>query len=168
MIKIGLQFLIMIRTYIFLPACLFLSIVALGQQVSNSFINPGYGFIQNEITLTYSIGDLFCGEVTDETLFLSGLIASNISENPNEITESLKEQILLYPNPCHSTLYVKTELLNTILFQLISINGNIVKTGTLEENHIIDISDIPDGIYIIHLSNLQLLFHFSQKLIKIH
>jgi len=73
---------------------------------------------------------------------------STIENNTNNIS--------IYNNKSNKTLVVTGELFNTTTITIYDILGGITKTSVLEasnKNHIIDVSKISSGLYIIQLAN---------------
>ena len=62
--------------------------------------------------------------------------------------------ISVWPNPVDD--YITVSNMNTdFIFKLASIEGKIVKKGTINNNdsQTIDVQDVPKGIYILHLQS---------------
>jgi len=73
---------------------------------------------------------------------------STIDNNTNNIS--------IYNNKSDKTLVVTGELFNTTTITIYDILGGITKTSVLEasnKNHIIDVSKISSGLYVIQLAN---------------
>lgn len=149
---------------VFLASPLF----SIGQQITNSYINPGYGILNNKISLTWSIGDLFYGELSGQELLVDGMVFSVKKEKPTGIPEPFRNGISLYPNPCRSVLFIRTEIRDPLIYRLVTTNGIILANDNISENNSIDLSDIPEGVYIIQISDIPLTFYYSCKLIKAH
>jgi hypothetical protein len=71
------------------------------------------------------------------------------------------QNILIYPNPAHNQIFVKTNSISSNSFEIFNMTGKLVKKGKFESNHPISISDIPKGLYIIKINN-----EHSFKLLK--
>ena len=97
---------------------------------------------------------------------LTGMLFSGNKVKPTGITKAFRNGISIYPNPCPSVLYIDTEIPDPLVFRLSTINGITLVQETILENKSIDLSDIPEGVYIIQISDLSLNFYFSRKLIK--
>ncbi len=67
------------------------------------------------------------------------------------VAEILTETIDLsiYPNPAKSSINLETECLETITFCIYSCTGSIVYQGELNQNQTIDLTNFPDGLFII-------------------
>jgi hypothetical protein len=71
------------------------------------------------------------------------------------------QNILIYPNPAHNQIFVKTNSILSNSFEIFNMTGKLVKKGKFESNHPISISDLPKGLYIIKINN-----EHSFKLLK--
>jgi polyhydroxybutyrate depolymerase len=81
---------------------------------------------------------------------LSGLIgcATNSIEN----TESLEDEVRIFPNPFNDQLVIESSFQGTQNYALYSILGEHVLTGSIQSGStIIELSKIPDGLYILNL-----------------
>jgi hypothetical protein len=64
----------------------------------------------------------------------------------------------LYPNPANNILYLKSNgtLNNNLQYQIIDVNGRIIKEGILPDGNAeseIGIGSIPASVYILQISN---------------
>jgi polyhydroxybutyrate depolymerase len=81
---------------------------------------------------------------------LSGLIgcATNSIEN----TESLEDEVRIFPNPFNDQLVIESSFQGTQNYALYSILGEHVLTGSIQSGStIIELSKIPDGLYILKI-----------------
>lgn len=116
------------------------------------------GSTRMRVTMKYNSAPTACetfsyGEVEDYTIFITGNSMPKSGEVITDVQELGNESptgISVYPNPANSTLNVKftneTGLTNRTV-KIYTIDGAIVKTTTMEKP--IDVSGLPDGIYII-------------------
>jgi PKD repeat protein len=94
------------------------------------------------------------GEVEDYTVSI-GSSLKGLSFNADEDEESIDRELLVYPNPASERLIIyspgwKSEK----LVHLYDLTGKeIVNQKTNEEKYEMDISSIPPGYYILHLSD---------------
>ena len=105
--------------------------------------------VNNDQILDMILGN-YCGGLS----YFSG---DTLTTNLNNFIED--KQLLLYPNPTNKHLFLQTKVNGEI--QIHNILGELlfseVKT---KQNHRIDISKLPAGIYIIKLEN------FTSKFVK--
>ncbi len=72
---------------------------------------------------------------------------SDIDKNETE-----NKDILFYPNPASSSLKLNVPVRNDYDVKIVDINGKIIKNiKCSQSNIVIDVSDIPQGIYIIQI-----------------
>ncbi len=136
------------------------------QSISNSYTNPGYGSLAGDISLTYSIGDIFYGELDNEQLIISGMFMAK-SDNPLSIPPAPGEnEVLIYPNPCRSTVFLRTTLTEDLYFSLYSLNGVLLKHTPLRSDQGVDVVHLPNGLYIIKITDADHTLYCIDKLIK--
>jgi enediyne biosynthesis protein E4 len=91
-----------------------------------------------------------------------------------EIPESLvienSDDILFYPNPAHTQLYIefKKNHLNPVTIELMDISGKVVYTTIVENNittHTINLRSFREGIYFIRVSSEE--YTVTEKVIKV-
>jgi polyhydroxybutyrate depolymerase len=86
---------------------------------------------------------------------LSGLIgcATNSIEN----TESLEDEVRVFPNPCDDQLVIESSFQGTQNYALYSILGEHVLTGSIQSGSTnINLSDIPEGLYVLKVRDQSL------------
>ena len=74
------------------------------------------------------------------------------------------EDLNVYPNPTESIITIKTNFVSSI-YQIQSLNGSIVKTGSGEGEFSININDLPSGVYFLNLDNG--IRNYQTKIVKI-
>jgi phenolic acid decarboxylase len=71
-------------------------------------------------------------------------------------------EIMLYPNPSESEIYIsKLDIINNE-YQIINENGSIVSNGIIHDNKI-TISNLEKGIYLLKISNIKQIYKFIKK-----
>lgn len=100
--------------------------------------------------------------------------AAEILEFPVGLSESINGNLIeVYPNPTSSMIYIKSNLeYKDSYIELIDLTGKIVvskKLGHKELNSLyeLNIAEIPNGVYILHLQNSNDL-NFNEKVIILH
>jgi photosystem II stability/assembly factor-like uncharacterized protein len=95
---------------------------------------------------TYSVRILENGCLSDES--------NSIFYNPiNIINSGVAKNINIYPNPANNKSFIINIKLGTII-NIYSISGKKIKESIVDSNiHEINIEDLKDGLYIIHLKN---------------
>ena len=62
------------------------------------------------------------------------------------------QDILLFPNPAQDYLKIQNQHNNIFKYELVNINGQILKKGTVEKGELtINISDLKPGSYLFKL-----------------
>jgi hypothetical protein len=60
------------------------------------------------------------------------------------------EEIYIHPNPCNESFYIKGVKHNSH-WKLLSIDGDIMRSGNISENEYIIINDLPESVYVLQL-----------------
>jgi hypothetical protein len=73
----------------------------------------------------------------------------------NEVPSGQSHTLVLYPNPADDYLYVEGLNEKAVPFSVISMRGDLLKQGLLSsDNALVDISDLPAGMYLIRTTTL--------------
>ena len=65
------------------------------------------------------------------------------------------EQLVLYPNPVKDVLHVEVASKDIQIYIINSISGQETMAGILPSNGVVDVSNLPCGIYILQLRDQQ-------------
>ena len=107
----------------------------------------------------YLINDsCYCPLLLDTPTTASSYETNISCSTPNSIIE-YNNDLIIYPNPAKNTITLKGILNKNNIYKIISINGEILKKGILNDSEI-DISDLKKGIYFLEYGNQKM------KLIK--
>src|SRR5699024_4576023 len=83
--------------------------------------------------------------------YLWGDHAGEVWHQPDMSVAAQKEdQIRLFPNPAKNELFIKGIDSNSSL-QIISMEGRILLTKTVEQDARLDVSDLESGVYFVHI-----------------
>lgn len=96
----------------------------------------------------------FTGELTGELIFNMKVNNSDksVSFGTTGITE-IDNGISIFPNPASETIQINTDMiLDKSTVEIYSINGNLIKTKTLNNQSEINISDLPTGTYLMKIN----------------
>jgi len=120
------------------------------------------GLISNEIRCIY--------EDNNNNLWIGTDGGISIVSLPLGITEKTTEDIHIYPNPASSSIHFQLSAIHhfPIEVQIFNIEGRSIYTEYVIEqtdNHIVDISDLKTGIYIIQLQSEHYIY---RKKVVIH
>lgn len=109
---------------------------------------PGVGVYNLRVYMTTMIGDFKQDDTVNTQIIGTGII--NSEQNPI---------IHCYPNPTGDYIYISTIHCNNekTTYKIIDNNGSIVKTGGIllspNQNSIINVNNIANGIYYLYLEN---------------
>ncbi len=129
-------------------------------------IGPTYGpfgFI-NVIGFENRLPLLLCKKTNDQLTYMQH---SDLTCNQNSVNIEEVElpQISIFPNPTSNFIHIN---LNSnkgeFLLNIYNIYGSIVHSENVSENTIIDVKDLPSGIYLLNFKSNQFL-QFSKKII---
>ena len=95
----------------------------------------------------------------------SGLLLKLSDEMLNINDINLRNQIQVYPNPVENNLHILTNYIQVNSYELYNMLGDRIKSGKLQENKVIDLSNIIEGLYFIRI-NTQYGF-LTYKVIKV-
>ncbi len=89
--------------------------------------------------------------ITERNSYLEDII------DCTDVGQSINEQpyatLIVYPNPADDIIYVQHNYTADIIIQIINMNGIVVATKNSENiNTMVDVSDLPSGIYIVKIS----------------
>ena len=74
------------------------------------------------------------------------------------VSDHEKPQLVVYPNPVKRILVVSADKLTTDKYQILSLQGKLVSSGTLENNRI-NVADLSKGIYILSIGESSVRFN---------
>lgn len=67
-------------------------------------------------------------------------------------SDAVSNALSVYPNPVSSVLYIKGSASTWVNFEILSMQGMLMKSGALHGNGGVDISEFPEGIYLMRIS----------------
>lgn len=86
------------------------------------------------------------------------------------ISEAYTEEVLIYPNPCSNTLFIKSKSNESSSYQvkLLDVNGKVRFINNYFESNILEInvSSLPNGIYFLQINDLNNVTSINRKIIK--
>lgn len=131
--------------------------------VQNLNIQNG-SYASNAFSLFYTYVQYACVDsISNEYNLVSQHLVNGGSINTNcslGVTDGELIEIKIYPNPSTDKIIINREIKSMALYNL---NGQVIKEWSLPTNEI-DISDLPQGIYILKIKNDN--FILTQKIIK--
>jgi hypothetical protein len=80
----------------------------------------------------------------------SAWIYKGVITNSTSVDEAIvnDENLIVYPNPANTTLFIQGQTENTSQYEIVNIFGQIVQSGIVGDGRI-DISELPAGFYFI-------------------
>ena len=74
-------------------------------------------------------------------------------DNSNSVFQTLVDKVQVYPNPAYNYLSINNKLNKKIKrIQITSLDGKLIKDDVKYINSKIDISELPQGLYLLHLT----------------
>lgn len=124
------------------------------QQTTNKALNIGFDRnTDHKDALYYDIGNGWVQSAIPGSLMINPVMGCTYPA-PVGINENQKEDLVkIYPNPAQNTItvsYPGNQLAETTV-EILSALGQVVYTSTIISNQQIDISNIANGLYLIHL-----------------
>ncbi|KOY85676.1 hypothetical protein AD998_05485 [bacterium 336/3] len=118
------------------------------QTTVNQSYNPLGFYNKNQMAVIVFIQD----ETTKEIYQAAYAEPTTIPGGITSIEDQLNDQIFLYPNPAKDKVYLKTQNLGKLTYQVYDGLGKIVAQGEFnEDNHEFDIQKYASGLYMIRL-----------------
>ena len=154
------------RNILYIVTLQFVTFLSHSQSITNSYVNPGYGTISSGPSLTYSIGDIFYGELENEQLILSAMFPGKMESTVGIPAVLPEDKILIYPNPCASIVYLRSNVTDDVYLSLYSLDGVLLKYMKFNPNQGIDIRHLPGGLYIVKITDIGQNLLYVNKLIK--
>jgi len=127
---------------------------------NNNFIqqNTNQATIDNDVSpnvygpLNYSfttVGNIIYMDITNTIGEVATFSAPNLNQD-----EFIKDVISIYPNPVNDVLNISSKETEVSHINVYDLNGRVVKLFNLNIPTYIDVSDLPQGVYIIEIKTL--------------
>lgn len=85
-----------------------------------------------------------------------GMMYTTWDYNPSTGVQDVSEQAYkIYPNPAYQSIQIDGLPNEEIRFQILSVDGKIVREDVVLNNNAIDISDLEKGVYFLRLENVE-------------
>ena len=75
-------------------------------------------------------------------------------------------QLKVYPNPTSQMLFVSHPELNSFSIQITDLNGKQIYSGAINKNQALDVSNYPQGMYLVNVENKEANKKNTYKIIK--
>lgn len=101
---------------------------------------------------------------TEPITELSLVLSANAPDEYLEIEENTIDNIAIFPNPANNNFIIKGELSENAKFSIFDISGQLVNSGSIQNNSKIDVSMLKNGTYIVKIMDND--YVSTQSLIK--
>ena len=85
--------------------------------------------------------------------FTDGYVMKVLDENSTKTTKKQLQNINMFPNPLSGDKQLSIDIENEMQYKIISLNGNIIETGTIRPNQILNLGKLGSGYYYIQTFN---------------
>src|SRR5690606_19299549 len=118
-------------------------------------ITPGTGnasISAGGLVTAIANGTVWAKAATVQNPAITDSLIIYLSNQSTSIEESEQNPYLVFPNPTQSELSIQFEQKNKEAeLQLIDISGRVILQKVIQENYMLNISDIPSGMYILQI-----------------
>ncbi len=87
-----------------------------------------------------------------------------LSQLSTDNFDAFSNSFKIYPNPVKNSINIDIDESGTLKFEIISVDGRIIKTGNFENS--INVAEIEEGFYILRVTNLSNNSTFNKSFIK--
>jgi hypothetical protein len=127
-----------------------------GQSIERSAVSTAGSTINNSsLTLEYTIGEYYAGELTNSALELTtGYNQGYEADNSSVPNVTVLDNVTVFPNPTNGKLNIKAPV--TCEVRVLTIQGEVVHESiSVTENVItsIDVSNFASGLYTLEISS---------------
>ncbi|MBK7806930.1 MAG: T9SS type A sorting domain-containing protein [Saprospiraceae bacterium] len=137
---------------------------AKGQISENTFNSSGGQSSNTSFLIDFSIGEPLIHEYTSNIQVTEGVLQpyfEALTKTENEIF-----RLVIFPNPAQNELFVTQNFPIDFLLQILDIYGRTYPVKVIDE-HLVDISNLPPGIYLLDIIDKNSKKVFKSKFIKI-
>ena len=149
----------------------FITIGVSAQSISKQAISSlGSNYSNSTIKLSYVVGEVLVGSMTDEdgSLQLGNGYYSSLNLETLSVESPITEvNLKVYPNPVNELLYIAHPTENNFDIYLTDITGKKIFKGEVQNQHSINISQYPKGIYILTIMTGEIKKTNTYKIIKL-
>lgn len=132
-----------------------------GDGATSTAANPYHQYTD---TGTYTVTLIAWGNNFSDTIVRPNYIQV---KSPLYAESQMTSDVLVFPNPCSTVLFIKpNHLINqAIQYQIINSSGCIVKESNSKQSDIIklDVSELPSGLYLLKIKETDFAVKFSVK-----
>ena len=118
------------------------------------------------VATTGSVTNSWRGDISIDDIVITTADSSATTTDVLDKTPIENMEVSLYPNPVtEGVLYMDTQVISEIIYEIISVNGQVLKKGSVT-NKKIDIQSLTQGMYILKVkleNDQQLVERFVKK-----
>ena len=107
--------------------------------------------INNQDKIFYDLGSGWNNTGFEGSLMMRPVFVSDMDEVFAGVVAIEQAEFKMYPNPAQTQLYIDLSDQNAY-FSVYDLNGRLVQNGTIRYNHVIDVSYMENGVYLILLN----------------
>jgi hypothetical protein len=142
-----------------------------GKPITNHQVVAGTGGDQQFKTVTFQDVYFQLGVQKLRVVVDKGGVNIDYMEIVERVVTSVKDLVvvhgnILYPNPAHDEVVINVTANDKLVIRITALNGQLLRLYQLspESKHLISVSDLPDGIYVVWVISEGKIF--KDKLIK--
>jgi len=151
---------------------MFLFVISLNLEAQHVFASTGKDISNTSIKISFTIGEPLVSKLNNSTISLSNGFqnATNLIITAIKSFLFAKDELLVYPNPTNSNLYIENKSTkNDLSYKIYSINGNIIFFKDFNNQlQQVDMDAIMSGTYILEIKDNVSLQVQSYKIEKIN
>lgn len=122
----------------------------------------GESFSTNSLTLDWTLGEVMTETYSGTIVLTQGFHQPALQTTSLEDLDSHVGTVTVYPNPTTDRISIQTEKTGVLQAVLWDMSGRVVLQATTSAtNTELDLSELPDGIYLLNLSDGQ---HTAQSI----
>jgi len=122
------------------------------QHITANVVYTDTTYGADTIRLTFSSSGQ-AGALDSSTLYVDDITMQYVPDHTGVKSVNATNSVKVYPNPASGLLYLEGNKTEGAIFQLYSVSGQVVATKTLANNDAVDISEIPEGLYIYSITD---------------
>lgn len=139
--------------YCLLPLMLIMVYLSTAQSISSSVIALAGGFEKTPggMTLSWTVGEPIVDPIrSDNILLTQGFQQPGLRISTGYEDLSFQYDLRVYPNPTSHVLQMQSDFPETITFQLVDINGKLIRKDSWMRTYQLDVSGLSSGVYAIY------------------
>ena len=139
--------------YLLLSLMLGMAYLTSAQSISSSVIALAGGFEKTPggMTLSWTVGEPIIDPVrSDNILLTQGFQQPGLKISTGYQDVSFQYDLRVYPNPTSRVLQMQSDFPEAITFQLVDINGKLIRQDSWITEYSLDVTNLNSGVYAIY------------------